>query len=261
LALLLKLLQHYSGAFYNSELYRHTLAREKGTGIAYLLILIVVLALGEIIEYQRQIQFWSAQKRPAITAQIPSLSFTAGRLQHDAPENPYLIRDPQNGKIIIAIDSTLRDWRQADSSVLITIGRDSMLVFNGREYQHSSLQLLEQFPMDAGKVDKWFAIVENWYIIFFFPMAIVAIAFYALLLASVGGLALYVGLRRKYRAKRFVDFYRLASLALIPMLVFSAISGLFGTIPWPLHKLDIPLFVAYILFAAYCNRLQPETKS
>jgi hypothetical protein len=244
-------------SFFSKSLYRDVGKHWRGTGLLYLLVVLVLVWIPTIIKGQLVFSTWVDGDAKAITKQIPAITISKGQVSTDVT-TPYFIKDPKTGTDLAIIDTTgeyeTLDYTQAKFLLTKTKLIASKNAGRTETYDLSSV---ESFHVDHSRVENWLVTAKRWFIpvgytlalIFSFIFRAIQILIYAL-----------VGLLFARILQANLDFktlMRLAAVAITPVLVLNLLLEFL-----PLHipgwiLLGIIIELAYLFFAVKVNA-QPE---
>jgi len=236
-------------SFYSRNIYSDVYVNWKGLGIAYLLVVIIFFSLGELIKLQKNVTSWVVDKGPGISAQVPEIWINRGIMHHNA-ENPKIIFDPMTSERLVLIDTTLIHPDSVDYLYSMVLGRNKMMIRNDGNVQIMDLSEIESFVLNSDMTDYWFQIVGNWFVILIGPFLVIFSWIIHLFVTAFFALIAWVYIRANKRNALYPAVFRVTAVALTPMLLIQALSGL---VDIPLLPMDFmtPLVGAfYTLYAA-----------
>lgn len=220
-------------SFFSRTLYRDVARAWRGTGLLYLLFLLVVLWIPDMVRLQVALNALAEEGAPGLLRQVPSFRITKGVMSIDRPA-PHTITDKQDKPVIIFDDTgkfTSLDGTEA--SILITGTqvhvRDQNRT-NSRVLDLASVDGVEITPQDIMdaliRVKHYGVLVMAPLVLFFsFWWRVFVGLLYSLLGIWVAG-----------QAKLTLDhasIFRLALVAMTPMMVVSTVQDAMGiSMPW-----------------------------
>src|SRR5258708_3738454 len=160
-------------SFFSKAFYRDVAQHWRGTGLAYMAVILALLWIPTIIKMQVGISQFVDHDSQAITKQIPAVTISHGKVSTDVP-TPYSIKDPQSGDPIIVIDTT-SDTEKLDSlppqGVLLT--RSKITTRNDRETRSFDLSGVESFYVDRARVEGWLAKLKLFFVPVMYPFLLI----------------------------------------------------------------------------------------
>lgn len=235
-------------SFYSKALYRDVGQNWQGSGLLYLLLLVVICCLPFTYYVQQNIKAGLVSIKPLIM-QIPIITIKEGIVSIDKTE-PYFIRDPETKRIRAIIDTTgtISSIENTDAYLLLT--KNKVVLKEGVGEKSYTLSNKQNRVYTAEIVDNFiqkfaYVIVLLLYpvfIILFFLKGVVEILFYSLL----AKLFIYTHLTYK-------TLFRLTAVAVTPMFILAAVlTSLNVNLPyrWLIY---IIIAVGYLIFAIKAN--------
>ncbi len=209
-------------SFYSKPLYADVAYSWKGAGLSFLLVLTVFIALVSGAQINAGLQKFVHQEAPAITAQIPEITISKGKLSTPEPR-PYLIKDPKSDQLVAVIDATRTDIPGDLEGAYVFAGSSRVVVRKSEaETRIYDLDKIDQFVLNQKRMAGWLKMLGMWgtpailpFVVFFFFIGKVAQALFFSLWAIFLCRILQVSLG--YRA-----VFRLTVVAMTP----SSVAGL-----------------------------------
>ena len=159
-------------SFFSQSFYRDVDMHWKGTGFAYLLLLLTICWFPGIIQLHVSFGDYVENDAPAIIEQLPTITIVKGEASV-AVAQPYEITDPDNDKVIALIDTTGKtvSLEGTDARVLLT-KTEVIYKKNSIETRNYSLQDIDAFVLDQEKVAAWLEILRKYIAVVAFPFAV-----------------------------------------------------------------------------------------
>jgi hypothetical protein len=251
-------------SFFSQSFYRDVDRHWKGTGFAYLLLLLTICWIPGIIQLHVSFGNYAENEAPALIKQLPTITIVKGEASVDVAQ-PYEIIDPDSDKVIALIDTTGKtaSLEGTDARVLLT-KTEVIYKKNAIETRNYSLQDIEAFVLDQETVTGWLAILRKYIAVVSFPFAVLgSFAFrvvQALIYAAIG--ILFCRMCKTDRP--YMTLIRLSVMAITPVIIVSTVLDMIG-VKIPFHGLVYFLAaMSYLYFAVYAASRQditPETQS
>lgn len=243
-------------SFFSQSFYRDVDMHWKGTGFAYLLLLLTICWIPGIIQLHHSVGDYVENDAPALIEQLPTITIVKGEASADAAQ-PYEITDPDSDKILALIDTTGKVVSLEGTEARVLLTRTEVIYKkNDIETRNYSLQGVEHFVLDQEKVTGWLAILRKYVALVSFPFAALgSFAFrvvQALIYAAIGIL-----FARMCKTERpYQTLLRLSVMAVTPVIIASTVFDVIG-IKIPFHGLVYFLAaMAYLYFAVYAASRQ-----
>ncbi|MEK6744398.1 MAG: DUF1189 family protein [Nitrospirota bacterium] len=238
-------------SFFSQSFYRDVDTHWKGTGFAYLLLLLTICWIPGIIQLHHSVGDYVENGAPALIEQLPTITIIKGEASV-AVAQPYKITDPDSKMVIALIDTTGKTVSLEGSEARVLLTRAEVIYKKSAiETRNFSLKEINAFVLDQEKVTGWLAIVRKYVAVVAFPFAVVgSFAFrvaQVLIYAAIG--ILFARMCKTDRP--YQTLLRLSVMAVTPVIIVSTVFGMIG-IKIPFHVLVYFLAaMAYLYFAVY----------
>ncbi len=105
-------------------------------------------------------------------AEVPRITISQGKVSIDRQE-PYFIENPENGEVLVIIDTTGQYTSLDGVNALALVTRTNVMIKrNERETRIFDLSGIEHFVIDRNLIHEWLQIFEKWFPIVIFPFAL-----------------------------------------------------------------------------------------
>jgi len=213
-------------SFFSRSLYRDVCARWKGTGFAYLLLLLAVCWIPPIVKTHKDLSSYIDNEAPKIVNQIPDFSIVDGVASMEESQ-PYFIRDPETGQTIVAIDTTGTITSLADTDARGLITRtDATFKKNEFETRTFTFGKIKEFTLDQAKITSWLATAKKFVAPALYPLALLgsfSVRIIQVLLYAAVGILFSSWCKSK---RTYVELLRLSVVALTPIIIIKTILGI-----------------------------------
>ena len=210
-------------SFFSKAFYRDVGQHWRGTGLAYLLIILALFWIPSIIKAQLGVGRFVNTESKKITEQIPAITISHGKVSTDVP-TPYFIRDPDSGTPLAIIDTTGQYRTLDDKPANVLLLTESKLIMrNERETKTYDLSQVESLYLDRARVEGWLANGKTWFVPVAYPLVVLfSFVFRTLqiLIYALIGLLFAHLLQTNLGYKTLM---RLAAVAITPVLVLGLI--------------------------------------
>jgi hypothetical protein len=213
-------------SFFSPSLYHDVCARWKGTGFAYLLLLLAVCWIPPILKMHAGLANFIDTEAPKMVAQIPKITFVNGEASIEG-EQPYTIRDPKTGQAIIVFDTTgsITSLKDTDAFGLVT-KTEATFKKNAVETRSFTFKEIKAFTLDRDMITGWLAMVKQYVAPVAYPFALlgsfVSRVVQLLIYAALGLiLAAWCKTRRTY-----TELIRLSVIAVTPCIIIKTVLGI-----------------------------------
>ena len=234
-------------SFYSTNFYRDVGFYWKGTGFAYLILLLIICWIPNFIKYQIFISNYIKNKAPIIISQIPEIQIISGETHVDVTQ-PYKIIDPDSKDVMVVIDTTGQSDSLKKAFARVTLTRTELfLKKNDIETRSFSLKKIGQLFIDQPKVTYWVAAFLKYSAIVFYPFAVIGSFLFRivqlLIYATIGLLfAKWVETDQS-----FLTLLRLSVIAITPVIIINTGISV-ADIKIPMHSLLNFIFAMAYLY-------------
>ena len=206
-------------SFFSKSLYRDVCFEWKGTGFAYLLLLLALCWIPAMVLMQDGLARFVDEEAPKVVSQIPVITITGGKASIEEPQ-PYIIRDPDTGNPLVVIDTTgiVTTLEETGGAALIT---ETQAVFRNSDVETRtfSFQDIENFTLDQDRVTGWLGMLKRYTIPVMYPLVLgfsfIARIIQLLLYAAIG--LLFASVCRCRRG--YAELLRLSVVAVTPCII------------------------------------------
>ena len=223
-------------AFFSPSFYKDVGLNWKGTGFAYLLLLLAICWVPTFIQFQLSVANYVENKAPAIISQIPPIIIIKGEASADVTQ-PYKIIDPDSGKVLVLIDTIGKTVsREKIESIALLTKTEAIIKKSDVETRIFSLKKIEFFVLDKQKVSSWLKMFRNYgALVLFLFFVIVSFVFriLQLLIYAVIGLLFTKICKTKHS---YQTLLRLSVMAITPVIIISTVVEI-AAIKIPLQSL------------------------
>jgi hypothetical protein len=240
-------------SFFSKSLYQDVGRKWRGTGLAYLLVILALVWIPTVIKGHLGLKAFVENDAPGITQQIPAITITNGKASTDAPL-PHLIKDPKSGDTIAIIDTRQAAEPENSESIPLVLTQTKLVTHkDARETRIYDLSSVGRFFIDRAKVEGWLATGKRWFFPILYPVGVlfsfIFRAIQILIYALIGLLfSRLLNVNLDYKA-----LMRLAAVAITPMLVLDLILE-FVPVHIPFFALlGIAIELGYLFFAVKVN--------
>ena len=240
-------------AFFSKSFYRDVGQHWRGTGLAYLLIMLALLWIPTMVKAQFGIARFVNSESKKFTEQIPAITISHGKVSTNVT-TPYFIKDPDSG-IPIAIIDTSGQYETLDNAPAnaLLLTKSKLIMRNERETRAIDLTPVESFYVDRVRVEGWLRTGKTWFVPIAYPLLLLFSFIFrtiqVLIYALIGLLFAHL-LQATFSYKTLM---RLAAAAITPILVLDLILE-FIPIHIPLWSLlGIGLALSYLFLAIKWN--------
>lgn len=206
-------------SFYSEALYRDVCFRWKGTGLAYLFLLLALCWIGPAVKFQLGLAEYLDNEAPKVVSQIPTLTFRDGNASTEVPQ-PHRVTDPTTGETLLVIDTTgtLTTLDEAQAPGLVT-RTQAFLRKNSIETRAFSFQDIDQFTLDQKTITGWLNTAKRNLVPALYPLLVVgsfALRLNQILLYALIGMWFAA---RCHCTRTFRQLLRLSTVAATPCIV------------------------------------------
>jgi hypothetical protein len=237
-------------SFFSKELYRDVGLNWKGVNFLYLFLLLAVCLAPTTIKIYIGFTNFVDNEAPAFVEQVPEITINDGKVSINETQ-PYYIKDPDSGKVLVVIDTTGQITSLKDTDALCLLTEDKIITRKSKsENRTYDLSNVKAFAVDSERITGWLNIAGKFLVIFVYPFGLlvsyVVRIVQALIYAAIGLLfASMCKVTLSYPA-----LLRLAVVAMTPGLLVKTIFGIAGIHLCCLTSLIfLVITLAYLFFA------------
>jgi len=212
-------------SFFSKDLYRDVSSQWKGTGFAYLLLLLAICWIFPITRMHADLAYFVDNEAPKIISQIPTISIVDGNASIQESQ-PYYIKDPETGEVLVIIDTTGKITSLAETKALALVTKtETMFKKSEIETRTFSFANIKEFTLDQEKITGWLTVAKKLAVPVLYPLAVLgSYAFriiQVLVYAAIGMLfASWFKSRRPY-----ISLIRLSVVAVTPCIIIRTVLG------------------------------------
>ncbi len=252
-------LQPFALSFYSKELYRDVAQHWRGTGFAYLFLLLAITWLPITFKVRSGFVDWLNENAPAFLLQVPSITIHNGRVSTDV-DTPYVITG-NDGKPIAIIDLTGEYRDLDDTEAILLLTEDKLLAKqqNRNETRMYDLSQVRSFSLNRQDFEAWAIWCRRWFGVLFYLIVLPSEYIYRILqslLYAAIGLAFSKSLKVSLA---YSAVLRMAVIALTPVILIQTVLSYIGINVPGLALLSLALALGYLYFGIKANAEPPET--
>jgi hypothetical protein len=238
-------------SLFSKKLYRDVFRNWYGYAWGYLFLAVAIFLMADLFQFQSHIEKMVYQKGQYIVAQTPEFSIVNGRVKLESGVNPTIITDPQApGTVLAVLDTTLTDPMLADSNAVVVVTSDKLMSKFLSQPRIRDFTKVEGRTFGKAEMKEYFQAVGEWYLIMQLPYFILNSSIMLAILAALAALLLSVTLRSVLQTTAFKAYFRVAIVALTPMLFVVAIIAVTEPgIPYFTEIAGLSVYSIYLGFA------------
>lgn len=219
--------------FFSPGFYRDVDQHWKGTGFAYLLLLLTICWVPAMVQFHFSVADFVEKEAPALTDQIPTIRIIKGEASADVAQ-PYKIVDPDSGTALALIDTTGKttSLEGTEARALVT---KTELIYKKSDIETRSFSFkdIKDFTLDQQVISGLLTVFRKYVAVVSFPFAVLGSFVFRivqlLIYAAIGLLfAKWCKTSRPYDT-----LLRLSAMAVTPVIIVSTILDMANVkIPW-----------------------------
>jgi hypothetical protein len=214
-------------SFFSKNMYRYVASGWKGTGFAYLLLLLIVCCLVAVIKLHMQVGNYIDNVASQVISQVPDITIAGGNASIKESQ-PYYIKDPETGTDMIIIDTTGNITSLDNSEAKVLIKKTELIFIKSDIERMVSFEQFGDFTLDQELLNKLTNIAKKFLASVFFPLAVLGSFVFrilqALVYAVIGMLLALI-----YKSKLpYVALLRLSVVAVTPCIILRTLQNAFG---------------------------------
>ncbi len=240
-------------SFYSKSLYQDVGKNWKKISYLYLVLLLAVCMIPITFKINSAVSDYVLREAPKIVNQAPVITISKGQVSADV-QMPYIIKDPDNNKAIVIIDTTGKVDSLKDSGAVALLTKTKLILKRSNtESRALELNGIDNLVINQAKVYDWIESLLEYFPFVLYPFLLLVSFLFRLFQAVVYSL---VGIYYARYLKAPLKFSSLISLAIIsmtPSIMFDTLYNYLDiTVPfWWLINFFIAL--AYLFFAIRSN--------
>src|SRR5262245_33145556 len=158
-------------SFFSRSFYQDVGRHWRGTGLLYMLILLVVLWIPSFIKMKVGFSRFITSEAPFFTQQIPRITIKNGQVSTDVA-TPYFIKD-KDGTPIAIIDTTGQYQDIDDSPARILVTKTKVVARDDRQTRIYQLRDVSDFELDRARVEGWLEMARVWLVLVLIPVILI----------------------------------------------------------------------------------------
>ncbi len=239
-------------SFCSKPLYQDVATNWRGTGFAYLLLLLALCWVPEMAKLQIGFSKYVREDAAKLVKQIPSITISDGEVSTDV-ETPYFIKDPEKGKVLAIIDLTGQYTSLDNSPADMLLTKHQVFTRNNYEIRTYDLKGVKSFHLDQNRVQGWLNVARSWMLVVIYPFALLFSFVYRIVQALIYGACGMIIAKIVKVELEYLTLLRLAAVAVTPAVILDTIRSV-GSIHIPLWSLLCFLIaMGYLFFAVNAN--------
>ena len=240
-------------SFFSKSLYRDVGQYWRGTGLAYLLLVLALLWIPSIIKVHSSFEQFVDHDAKKFTEQLPAITISKGQVSTDVT-TPYFMKDPDSGAVFMIIDTSGEYQTLDDTPAQALLTKTKfMMRKSAAETRSYDLAGIDGLSFDRTRVENWLRTGKQWFIPAGYPVFVLfSFAFrtiQVLIYALIGMLfARMFQVSLGYKA-----LMRLAAISITPILILNLVLE-FVPVHIPLWSLlGIAIGLGYLFLAVKWN--------
>jgi hypothetical protein len=212
--------------FFSRSFYRDVGLRWKGSGFAYLLLLLTICWVPPFIQFHLFVSDYVEHKAPTFISQIPQITIINGEASVDVAQ-PYKIINPDNGRVLALIDTTGETTSLEGTEAVVLITRtEVMFKKSDVETRTFSLKNIGHFTLDQQRVTGWLGVIRGYAAVVLYPFAVTgSFAFRIVQLLVYAAIGLLFARWCKTNIS-YLSLIRLSVMAVTPIIIIKTIVGI-----------------------------------
>lgn len=241
-------------SFFSRSLYRDVGQNWRGSGFAYLLLLLAICWIPILFLFDRSLDAFVAHEAPAMIAKVPVVTIKNGNLSINA-DLPYIIKDEGNVPFIVINPNADYDELSKQPGQIYVMKNKIAIRKDANQTQIIDIPKETNMTLGPEQVSAGVKFINRWLAAIFYPILVISSYIYrviqALLYAGIGSLIIsrMVGVRLDY-----TTILRLATIAVTPVIVISTVLDIFS-ISFPFQLLlYFVITMLYLGFGIKANK-------
>ncbi len=240
-------------AFYSRELYRGAAREGRGSGLAYLALIVLFTWLPQLAAIHLEVAGFLAGRGEAVAEQFPALTLSNGRVSAEALDEeamPVKIYDPADGRLLALIDTSGKTGTLAGTEAYLLItGRRMFLRLDEGEEQVVDLSRMEDTRVDSTMLKEWIRVIRRWFFAFLLIPGLLFHFALRLLQAALVAVLSILPARLFETGLDFEALMRLAAAALTPAILLDMLRSMLDLHPPFWFWIMLAIALGYMLLA------------
>lgn len=237
-------------SFYSKDLYR-TVAKDWSTGLCllYLLSLVALCWIPGIIRLDTDMKYYVDVSAPKYIAQMPEIAIAKGKASI-TEEQPFVIKDPDNGDPFMIID-TKGGTKSLEKSKAIVLLTETQLILKENDQERPVLTFsdLGEFTMTKAVMYDGLEVFRDWFAIIAYPIAVIFAFIFRVLQALIYSVVGHLFSRVIHAQLTYKLLLRVCTVAMTPLIIFNTLILFFRVdMPYPFF-VNSAIATAYLIFA------------
>ncbi len=247
-------------SFYSKPLYHDIATQWRGTGFAYLLLLLTFCWIPEMAKMQVGMTKWVRGDGTQLVKQIPPIDIKDGEVSTDVA-TPYFIKDPAKGTVIGIIDLTGQYTSLENTPANMLLTKHTFFTRNSAsEVRSYDLKNVKSFHLDQNRVQGWLNLAGSWLVVILYPFALLFSFMYRIVQALIYGVCGLIISKAVKVQLEYLTLLRLAAVAVTPAIILDTVRSV-ASISIPYWNLLCFLIAMGYLYFAVTARAVPETSA
>ena len=244
-------------SFFSKSFYQDVGQRWRGTGLAFLLVMLALVWVPTMIKMHRDLSRFLAQEAPPLTKQIPAITISKGKVSTDV-QTPYFINNPHEGTPLMIIDTSGQYETLDNTSAEILLTRSKVLMRDHAATKVYDLSGVQSFYVDRAKVEEWLALAGRWFALVAYPVLVICSFIFRGVQVLVYALVGLLFTRLLNVKLNYQTLMRLAAVTLTPVLLLDLFLE-FVPLRIPLFwLLGVCIALGYLFLAVKWNTESPD---
>ncbi len=210
-------------SFYSRPFYRDVATHWRGTGFAYLLLLLALCWVPEMAKTQVGLTKWVRGEGTQLVKQIPPITISDGAASTEVT-TPYFIKDPEKGQVLAIIDLTGKYNSLEDTPAKMLLTKHELFTRNSAsEIRTYNLKNVKSFHLDQNRVQGWLNIAGTWLVVVLYPFALVFSFVYRIVQALIYGVCGMILAKIMKAQLEYLTLLRLAAVAVTPAVILETV--------------------------------------
>ena len=159
-------------SFFSKWFYQDVGQQWRGTGLAFLLVALVLVWIPTTIKVHWGLSKFLATDAPKLTSQIPAITISNGKVSTDVP-TPYFINEPDSGSPLIIIDTTGKYENLDNTTAKMLLTRTKIISRDNFQTKVYDLSAVQSFYVDRARVEGWLSLGGRWFALVLYPLAVI----------------------------------------------------------------------------------------
>jgi uncharacterized protein DUF1189 len=255
------ILQALPLSFFSRDLYRDVAASWRGIGLAYLALVVALLALFVVVRMQVALGRWADGPARGFADQVPTMVIRHRVVEIDRPM-PFVMVDRKSGEEVVVVDTTGQVTSLDGLKARVLVTADHIVLRKSvAETRVFSLAGVDNLTLTPARARRWLALFSTWASPCVAPFVFGGMFLFRMIQVLVFALVGLLVARLARVRLDWLQIMRVTAVALTPALLLDPLIDLAGIRLPGGGWLWTAIVLAYVAWGVLANRSTPEASA